>query len=80
MFFKNYSQDFFPVTKLKTMEFTNICNACLLKAAGSGNFLVLIKTPNYLESHTKSETKALTYCNWNCNEFTKKKFKKKVVH
>ena len=56
MFFKNYSQDFFPVTKLKTMEFTNICNACLLKA-GSGNFLVLIKTPNYLESHTKSETK-----------------------
>lgn len=44
------------MTKLKTMEFTNICNACLLKA-GSGNFLVLIKTPNYLESHTKSETK-----------------------
>ena len=44
------------MTKLKTMEFTNICNARLLKA-GSVNFLVLIKTPNYLESHTKSETK-----------------------
>ena len=44
------------MTKLKTTEFTNICNTCLLKA-GSGNFLVLITTPYYLESHTKSETK-----------------------
>mgnify|MGYP001800114910 CR=1 FL=1 len=57
------------------MEFTNICNARLLKA-GSVNFLVLIKTPNYLESHTKSETKCPHTLQLILQWVYKKKFKK----